>query len=71
MAQVVDLTPLHALWLALGGAIFTICMGSFVGFHIYLVTTGQTTLEQLSPYMLLRYLPPSSSNAANSGDDSG
>ncbi|KAG9127468.1 palmitoyltransferase for Vac8p [Ceratobasidium sp. 392] len=67
---VVDLTPLHALYLALGGAIFTICMGSFVGFHIYLVTTGQTTLEQLSPYMLLRYLPPPSSTVDRS-DDSG
>ncbi|KAF8610345.1 zf-DHHC-domain-containing protein [Ceratobasidium sp. AG-I] len=59
--DVADLTPLHALYLALGGAIFTLSMGSFVGFHAYLVTTGQTTLEQLSPYMLLRYLPPSRS----------
>lgn len=72
MVQVVDLTPLHALYLALGGAVFAICMGSFIGFHIYLVTTGQTTLEQLSPYMLLRYLPPlPSSNPTNDEDGSG
>ncbi|QRW00435.1 DHHC palmitoyltransferase [Ceratobasidium sp. AG-Ba] len=42
LVQVVDLTPLHALYLALGGAVFTICMGSFVGFHIYLVTSDYT-----------------------------
>ncbi|CAE6503654.1 unnamed protein product [Rhizoctonia solani] len=69
--EVVDSTPLHALYLALGGAIFTICMGSFAGFHIYLVTTGQTTIEQLSPYMLLRYLPPPSNVDARKSDDSG
>ncbi|CAE7103105.1 unnamed protein product [Rhizoctonia solani] len=68
--EVLDSTPLHALYLALGGAIFTICMGSFAGFHIYLVTTGQTTIEQLSPYMLLRYLP-ASSNPGRKSDDSG
>ncbi|CAE6512861.1 unnamed protein product [Rhizoctonia solani] len=71
VVEVLDFTPLHALYLALGGAIFTICMGSFAGFHIYLVTTGQTTIEQLSPYMLLRYLPPSSSVDAHKSDDSG
>ncbi|EUC62014.1 DHHC palmitoyltransferase [Rhizoctonia solani AG-3 Rhs1AP] len=69
--DILDSTPFHALYLALGGAIFTICMGSFAGFHIYLVTTGQTTIEQLSPYMLLRYLPPSNSVAARKSDDSG
>lgn len=68
--MVEDLTPLHALYLALGGAVFTVSMGSFVGFHAYLVTTGQTTLEQLSPYMLLRYLPPASNAAARNSDDS-
>ncbi|KAJ1310016.1 hypothetical protein OPQ81_006771 [Rhizoctonia solani] len=69
--EVLDSTPFHALYLALGGAIFTICMGSFAGFHVYLVTTGQTTIEQLSPYMLLRYLPPSSNVSARKSDDSG
>ncbi|KAF8744805.1 zf-DHHC protein, partial [Rhizoctonia solani] len=68
--SVLDSTPFHALYLALGGAIFTICMGSFSGFHVYLVTTGQTTIEQLSPYMLLRYLPPPRSVDARKSNDS-
>ncbi|KAF8682256.1 zf-DHHC protein [Rhizoctonia solani] len=68
--KVLDSTPFHALYLALGGAIFTICMGSFAGFHVYLVTTGQTTIEQLSPYMLLRYLPPPRTVDARKSNDS-
>jgi hypothetical protein len=45
-----DFTPLHALYLALGGAIFAICMGSFAGFHVYLVTfvgPSEVEIEQM------------------------
>lgn len=50
-------SPLHALFLVLMGAIFTLTMGSFLIYHLYLVSTNQTTLEHMSPYLLLRYLP--------------
>jgi len=51
-------SPLHALFLALMGGIFSIVMASFLVYHIYLVSTNQTTLEHLSNYLLLRFLPP-------------
>ncbi|KAF8585082.1 zf-DHHC-domain-containing protein [Ramaria rubella] len=51
-------SPLHALFLALIGAIFSLTMGSFLAYHLYLASTNQTTLEHMSPYLLLRYLPP-------------
>jgi len=52
-----DTTPLHALFLALMGAIFTLSIGSFLSYHVYLVWTNQTTIEHLTPYLLLRHLP--------------
>ncbi|CCA76551.1 related to zinc finger DHHC domain containing protein 2 [Serendipita indica DSM 11827] len=52
-----DITPLHCLILVIIGFVFSLVMGSFFGFHIYLCATNQTTLETLSPYMLLKYLP--------------
>jgi palmitoyltransferase ZDHHC2/15/20 len=60
------------------GATFSISIGSFAGYHLYLVSwvlfslvfsffenfiyinysTNQTTLENTTPFMILRYLPP-------------
>lgn len=57
-----DVSPLHALFLTLLGAIFTVVMGSFFVYHAYLITIGQTTLEHMSPYHLLRNLPPPASS---------
>ncbi|KIJ54210.1 hypothetical protein M422DRAFT_241461 [Sphaerobolus stellatus SS14] len=53
-----DVSPLHALFLAIAGGVFTIVMGSFVIYHFYLIIINQTTLEHMSPYHLLRHLPP-------------
>ncbi|PVF99097.1 zf-DHHC-domain-containing protein, partial [Serendipita vermifera] len=52
-----DATPLHCLFLVVMGSVFSMVIGSFFGFHIYLCFTNQTTLEQLSPYIILKYLP--------------
>ncbi|KAG8826866.1 palmitoyltransferase for Vac8p [Serendipita sp. 401] len=54
-----DATPLHCLLLVVMGFVFALVIGSFFGFHLYLCATNQTTLEQLSPYALLKYLPRS------------
>jgi palmitoyltransferase len=54
---VMDSTPLHCLFLVIMGFIFSMVIGSFFGFHVYLSFTNQTTLEQLSPFHLLKYLP--------------
>ncbi|GJJ07264.1 hypothetical protein Clacol_001464 [Clathrus columnatus] len=55
-------SPLHALFIALTGAIFALSLGSFVVYHFYLITwnyrTNQTTFEHISPFHLLRYVPP-------------
>ncbi|KAF8527602.1 DHHC palmitoyltransferase-domain-containing protein [Hysterangium stoloniferum] len=51
-------SPLHALFLALMSGIFSIVMASFLVYHIYLVSSNQTTHEHLSNYFLLRFLPP-------------
>ncbi|KAH0831898.1 hypothetical protein J3R83DRAFT_12780 [Lanmaoa asiatica] len=40
------------------GFIFAVVVGSFTIYHMYLISTNQTTLESLSPFLLLRYLPP-------------
>ena len=42
--------------------IFALTFASFLGFHVYLCLTNQTTLENLSPFLLLRYLPPPNLN---------
>lgn len=52
-----DIAPLHCLLLVVMGFVFSIVIGSFFAFHLYLCFTNQTTLEQLSPFLLLRYLP--------------
>ncbi|KAJ3558008.1 hypothetical protein NM688_g1169 [Phlebia brevispora] len=51
-------TPLHEMSLALAGIVIAMVIGPFFLYHAYLVTTNQTTLEHLSPFLLLRYLPP-------------
>ncbi|KAG6860358.1 hypothetical protein C0995_012252 [Termitomyces sp. Mi166 len=32
-------------------------LGPFFGYHVYLVSTNQTTLENISPFFLLKHLP--------------
>ncbi|KII86681.1 hypothetical protein PLICRDRAFT_113729 [Plicaturopsis crispa FD-325 SS-3] len=53
-----EVTPVHEIFLAFAGVAITLSIGSFFLYHCYLVTTNQTTLESLSPFILLRYLPP-------------
>ncbi|KAI6102349.1 zf-DHHC-domain-containing protein [Pisolithus croceorrhizus] len=53
-----QVTPLHELFLFCAGVIFGLVVGSFMIYHIYLISTNQTTLESLSPFLLLRFLPP-------------
>jgi len=50
-------TTFHALFIALVGAILALVLGSFAGYHLYLILTNQTTIEQISNYHLLAYLP--------------
>jgi len=52
-----ETTPVHALMLSFAGIIITLVVGSFLIYHLYLITTNQTTLENLSPFLLLRQLP--------------
>ncbi|KAF4589947.1 palmitoyltransferase for Vac8p [Pleurotus pulmonarius] len=49
---------LHELSLFFAGVIFALVVGSFLFYHIYLISTNQTTIENLSAFMLLRHLPP-------------
>ncbi|GBE85267.1 zf-DHHC-domain-containing protein [Sparassis crispa] len=56
-------TPLHELFLTFLGLVVSLVIGAFWVYHIYLASTNQTTLENLSPFLLLREvpsLPPSS-----------
>ncbi|KAJ7630941.1 DHHC palmitoyltransferase-domain-containing protein [Roridomyces roridus] len=53
-----ELMPLHALFLTFYALVFALVMGSFYGYHIYLVLINQTTIENLSPFLILRHLPP-------------
>ncbi|PFH53308.1 hypothetical protein AMATHDRAFT_55144 [Amanita thiersii Skay4041] len=50
-------TPIHEMCLALAGIVFALVIGSFFSYHIYLILTNQTTLENISPFLLLRHLP--------------
>ncbi|KAF9562589.1 zf-DHHC-domain-containing protein [Agrocybe pediades] len=52
-----ELTPVHEIGLAFAGAIFSLLIGSFAGYHIYLISINATTLEFMTPFMLLRHLP--------------
>ncbi|KAI0333694.1 zf-DHHC-domain-containing protein [Cubamyces sp. BRFM 1775] len=58
-----ETTPVHAILLAFYGLVIGMVIGSFTGYHIYLITTNQTTLESLSPFWLLRHIPPLPDNA--------
>ncbi|KAI9508414.1 hypothetical protein F5148DRAFT_913259 [Russula earlei] len=53
-----ETTPVHMLLLSFAGCAFTLVIGSFLGYHIYLVLTNQTTIEHISPFHILRHLPP-------------
>ncbi|KAF9533080.1 DHHC palmitoyltransferase-domain-containing protein [Crepidotus variabilis] len=53
-----EVTPIHELVLMFYGAVFALIVGSFACYHIYLISTNQTTLENISPFLLLRHLPP-------------
>ncbi|KAF8214993.1 DHHC palmitoyltransferase-domain-containing protein [Mycena galopus ATCC 62051] len=53
-----ELMPLHAIFLTFYAVVFTLVMGSFYGYHLYLVFINQTTIENLSPFLILRHLPP-------------
>ncbi|KAI0252131.1 DHHC palmitoyltransferase-domain-containing protein [Lactifluus subvellereus] len=56
--EINETTPVHMLLLSFSGCAFALIMGSFLGYHIYLVLTNQTTLEHISPFHLLLHLPP-------------
>jgi len=56
--EVSETTPVHELILAAYGVVFSIVIGPFAAYHYYLITINQTTLENISPFLLLRYLPP-------------
>ena len=49
-------TPVHMLFLSFIGVAFGITIGAFFGYHIYLTLTNQTTLENITPFQLLRHL---------------
>ena len=67
---------MHEICLAFGGSVFSLVIGSFAGYHIYLIScvllsfaytlsgcllnysTNQTTLENITPFIILRHLPP-------------
>ncbi|KAL5482478.1 PFA3 [Sanghuangporus weigelae] len=59
-------TALHALFLSIYGLVFTLVVGSFFLWHVYLASTNQTTLENISPFLILRYLQSASSVSAYS-----
>jgi len=51
-----DTTPLHEMLLTFSGIVITLVVGSFLAYHLYLITRNETTLESLSPFLLLREL---------------
>ncbi|KAJ7069427.1 DHHC palmitoyltransferase-domain-containing protein [Mycena amicta] len=53
-----ELMPLHGIFLTFYALVFSLVMGSFYCYHLYLVYINQTTIENLSPFLLLRHLPP-------------
>ncbi|KAH9929082.1 zf-DHHC-domain-containing protein [Epithele typhae] len=57
-ASIDEMTPVHAMFVAFYGIVITMVIGSFCVWHLYLASTNQTTVECLSPFLLLRELPP-------------
>ncbi|TCD60399.1 palmitoyltransferase for Vac8p, partial [Steccherinum ochraceum] len=53
-----ETTPVHSIMLSFAGIVIVMVIGPFLLYHCYLVTTNQTTLESLSPFLLLRQIPP-------------
>ncbi|KAI0040951.1 zf-DHHC-domain-containing protein [Auriscalpium vulgare] len=53
-----EVTPVHMLFLAFMGIVVTMIIGSFFGYHVYLILTNQTTIENISSFHILRHLPP-------------
>lgn len=52
-----ETTPVHEMALAFAGIVFCMVIGPFFLYHCYLITTNQTTLENISPFFILRQLP--------------
>ncbi|KAF9242657.1 DHHC palmitoyltransferase-domain-containing protein [Melanogaster broomeanus] len=50
--------PIHELFLTAFGSIFALVVGSFTIYHMFFISTNQTTLENFSPFLLLRHIPP-------------
>ncbi|KAH8818750.1 DHHC palmitoyltransferase-domain-containing protein [Flagelloscypha sp. PMI_526] len=50
--------PVHAMFLSFTGLVFGFVIGSFWIYHLYLITTNQTTIEAITPFLLLKHLPP-------------
>ncbi|KAF7314703.1 Palmitoyltransferase [Mycena kentingensis (nom. inval.)] len=53
-----ELMPVHGIFLTFYALVFTLVMGSFYCYHLYLVFINETTIENVSPFLLLRHLPP-------------
>ncbi|TBU63478.1 zf-DHHC-domain-containing protein [Dichomitus squalens] len=58
-----ETTPVHAMFVAFYAIVICMVIGSFCMYHIYLISTNQTTLESLSPFLLLRHISPLPDNA--------
>ncbi|KAJ3761493.1 DHHC palmitoyltransferase-domain-containing protein [Lentinula raphanica] len=61
-----EFSPVHEIALVFAGVTFTIVIGSFFVYHLYLVSTNQTTIEHITPFLLLRYLPVLPNTGCNS-----
>jgi len=52
-----ETTPLHELGIGFAALVIMAVVGSFLGYHLYLISINRTTLEDLSPFLLLRLIP--------------
>jgi len=52
-----EITPVHELGIGFAGLIIATVVGSFLVYHLYLISVNRTTLEDLSPFLLLRLIP--------------
>ncbi|EJT98773.1 zf-DHHC-domain-containing protein [Dacryopinax primogenitus] len=60
---------LHAAILTMLGFVFSLSLFGFAAYHAYLISTNQTTLEQLHPYILVPFLPPPKPYAFDAPED--